>query len=842
MIKKSLLILFVLAAFIRHSYSQSITGYVYDEDNNPIPYAKVYVKNFANTGAITDMEGKYFFGCDLGTYDVIYKCIGFEDLEVKVTVNQLEPTVNNVYLKQKDNELNTVEVKTKKKNIGWMIVQNVIDHKKEMIRQMDSYTCDIYIKGIETFDKKVRQKKVDEEDEEQAKDVFQEQKDEIRQKLEGEERMNLVEINLTKHFKYPNKIKEIKNGYEKIGRPNQIYFQSTVSGDFNFYESLMRKDDLHQTPIVSPLHPSGILSYKYKLTEIETTLDNDTIYTIEISPRSVGTSTMRGKLYILKSEWVLTKVDVTMHKGNLKKYDDFRIIQEFEKQDSLWLMTKQNFEYSTKYGRETVKGETQVVYSNYIVNPEFPEKFFSNEVGIVTKEAYERDSTYWDEIRPIPLTPEEQRKKFVQDSLMAIYTSEAYLDSVDAVFNEITALKVLWFGITHRDRKKKTQWYLSSVADVVEPVEIGGLRFGPGFNYFKKWENEQWVDIYSDITIGFNNTDLRGGSRFYHLYSPMRNGRYSIWMNKGASLINWNDAYLQMINRQNVYQNTQGGVWHSIEILNGLYASCSARLEHRSPFSLDYRFVTWFDDALENGPPIQFEEYRAFRTNIGVWYTPGQKYIREPNRKVVLGSRWPTFSLHWEKGYNGVFNSVVDFDYVSAEVSQTFQIGTMGQSRYTISGGKFVNQDSIFHIDRKFFRESDQDDIFRFLFSNPLNTFQNLDSSYQTQDLYVQAHYIHHFNGAIMNKIPFMKKTGIKALMGAGFIYLPEHDNYFYTEAFFGAERIFKFLRKRLRTGAYVIFSVANNQFELPKELQQSNVQFKISFDIMDERDLKFNF
>lgn len=814
---------------------------MYDEDNNPIPYTKVYLKNFTNTGAITDEEGKYFFGCDFGTYDVIYKCVGFDDLEIKVTVDKLEPTVQNVFLQQEDRELDAVEFKTKRGNVGWDIVQHVIDHKKDMIQQFDSYTCDIYIKGVETFDKKLRPKDL-EVDEDGPKDVFEEQKEEIRKKLEGDDRLNMVEINLTKHFEYPNKIKEIKNGYEKIGRPDQIYFQSTVSGDFNFYESLMRKDDLHLTPIVSPLHPSGILSYKYKLVEITTTPDNDTIYTVEISPRSVGTTTMTGKLYILKSEWVLTKVDVSMHKGNLKVYDDIRIVQEFEKSDSLWLLKKQLFEYKTKYGRETVNGITQVVYSKYIINPSFPPKFFSNEVGVTTKEAYERDTTYWDEIRPIPLTREEQRKKFVQDSLKAIYTSEAYLDSVDAVFNKITALKVLWFGIEHRDRNKKTQWYLSSLANIVEPFEVGGVRFGPGFDYFKKWKNQQWIDVYTGLSVGFNNLDIRGNFNFYHLYNPKKLARYSLWFRKGASLINWNDAYLSLLNRQNIYQNVQYGAWHSIELVNGLYLSTAARLENRSPFDLDYKFVTWFDKQIENGPPIQFEPYQAFRTNITLSYTPGQKYISEPYRKVVLGSRWPTLSANWERGWNGPFESVVDYDYISGSIEQDFQIGTLGQSKYVISGGAFVNQDSIFYIDRKFFRASDKDALFRFLFSNPLQSFQNLDSSYQTEKFYVQVHYIHHFNGAIVNKIPFMKKTGLKSLAGAGFIYLPEHSDYFYSEAFFGVERIFKFARRRLRVGGYMIFSVANNQFSLPKADQPKNVQFKISFDIMDERDLKFNF
>ncbi|MBD3636071.1 MAG: carboxypeptidase-like regulatory domain-containing protein [Crocinitomicaceae bacterium] len=382
---KKIFLICVCVFLAINSFSQSIQGFVYDESNNPIPYAKVYVKNFTNLGAITDEEGKYFFGCEMGTYDVIYKCIGFEEQVVKVTVSDLKPVVQNIYLKQAQNELNVVEVETKRRNIGWEIIQNVIAHKKDMIRQFDEYSCDVYIKGTETYDVKKKEKKEDEEEE--PSDMFQKQKDEIQDKLNGENRLNMVEINLEKHFQYPNKMKEIRTGYDKIGKPDQIYFQTTTSGDFNFYESLIKKYDLHRTPIVSPLHPAGILSYKYKLKEV-IHQDNDTIYKIEVSARSVGTSTMEGFLWVLKNEWVLTKVDVSMHKGNLKKYDNFHLIQEYEKIDSFWVVNKQIFEYDTKYMKEKVKGITTVTYSNWNFNPDFPPKHFSNEIGITTEEAY----------------------------------------------------------------------------------------------------------------------------------------------------------------------------------------------------------------------------------------------------------------------------------------------------------------------------------------------------------------------------------------------------------------------------------------------------------------------
>lgn len=824
------------------SYGQAITGFVQDENNNPVPYAKVFVKNFPNLGAITDIEGKYYFGADLGTYEVIYKCVGFEEQIIQVTVENLQPTVQNVWLQQANNELSTVEVRTKKRNVGWEITQRVIDHKKDLIQQFDGYTCEVYIKGVEKFDVKKKEKKEDEnaEENEDPEDKFDKEKKEIDRMLNGDNRLNMVEINLTKHFEYPNKHKEIRTGYEKIGRPDQIYHTSTVQGEFNFYKSLIKMDNLHLGPIVSPLHPSGILNYKYRLKEIIPE-ENDTIYKIEISPRNVGTSTMEGFIWVRKSEWVLDKVDLSMHKGNLKKYDDFRVVQQYGKLDSFWVVQCQQFDYNTKYGRETVLGTTSVFYSDYHINPEFAPKFFNNEVGITTEEAYDRDSSFWDQIRPVPLTEEEQRKKFVQDSLHAIYTSEEYLDSVDAVFNKITALKILFFGIEHRNRDKKTQWWISSLSETYQPIGIGGMRIGPGFDFFKKWKNEQWVDVSTNLSMGFNNADVRGNVRMYHRYAPKKFGTYSVYYSRSASLINQWDAWLNMIHRDNYYVNNRAGVWHNIELVNGLYSSVGINLERRSPFDSTYKFNHFFDGAIGNtDPPLQFDPYYAFRTNVGLSYTPGQQFMTEPKRKIVLGSRWPTFSVYWERGWKGPFGSIVDFDYLSFGIEQTFQIGTLGQSRYRFKTGTFINQDSVLYIDKKFFRQSDQS-WFGWLFSDPLHSFQNLDSSYETQSFFAELHYIHHFNGAILNKIPFMKKTGIKSLMGGGLIYLPEH-NFFYTEAFFGVERIFKIFRYRLRIGGYCILSVASSQFTLPDVNKPQNIQFKLSFDIMDNRDLKFNF
>jgi hypothetical protein len=135
--------------------------------------------------------------------------------------------------------------------------------------------------------------------------------------------------------------------------------------------------------------------------------------------------------------------------------------------------------------------------------------------------------------------------------------------------------------------------------------------------------------------------------------------------------------------------------------------------------------------------------------------------------------------------------------------------------------GKFTNTKALHYLDVKRFRESDQ-----YLYSTPLYSFQLLDTSLYATDYYFEAHWIHHFNGALINNIPFVKKLGVRAVAGAGLMWVKE-SNYRHEEVFAGIERIFKLgRRRRLRLGGYgVIGESSNSPF---------TTGWKVSFDIID--------
>ena len=99
------------------------------------------------------------------------------------------------------------------------------------------------------------------------------------------------------------------------------------------------------------------------------------------------------------------------------------------------------------------------------------------------------------------------------------------------------------------------------------------------------------------------------------------------------------------------------------ELVNGLYLNLSSEFTERR--SLDgYDFITAFDDEIPNTDPNEFESYQALLGNISLSYTPQQKYMREPNRKVLLGSAWPTFYLNYERGIPSLFGSDIDHEYL----------------------------------------------------------------------------------------------------------------------------------------------------------------------------------
>lgn len=809
-----------------------LSGTILDEKDTPIPSARVYVKNNADLRTVADVNGYYELRLFPGEYFLVFNAFGYGERESWVVITD-QPVVRDIQLFPVIiHDIEDIQVTAKKSNPGREMMLKVVAKRDSINPWNYAHTVDGYIKATEKLDvkaKEEKEKKPKQQTEESntSKDIEDPFEEERKKQTELANNMNLVEVQFTRNYAPPANVKEVRNAYEKRGNDQNLYYTTTVKSNFNFFQNLLHLDDLHQSPVSSPISGPGILSYKYRLEE-QYEENGRTINRIKIIPRSTATTTLEGYIWVIDSVWLVQKLELTLNKGNLLVYDYFKITQTFEHPgDSMCVLTHQELDYGVKYKDQTSVCKTIADFSNYKFNATFPPKFFGNEVAVTEKEAYEKDSSYWSKTRTTTLTLDEQKYIIAKDSIRDYQNRKEYIDSVDALFNKVTAIKVLWFGIDHRNRVKKTQWTISSVAATARPMYIAGPRVAPSFFYFKKWENEHALDCYTEASIGFLNKDIKGRTWWRYRYAPFHFGTVNFQFSQDFDAIRSYDAITQIYKRENFIEATQGSIGNSYELFNGFYWDVNAEFSERR--SIDgYKFVTLFDNTIPNNEPSDFKTYQAFVATTTVSYTPKQKYMREPKKKVLLGSSYPTFYVTYERGIPKLFGSEVDHEYGRAGMMQTFKIGTLGTSSYHITTGKFLSSKNLYMADFKFQRRSDP-----IWFSNPLYSFQGLDSSLPSKKIFYEGHFVHHDNGAIINKIPFMKKTGIGLVMGAGALYVKEYDWQHY-EIFAGLERNFKFSKRRLRIGIYACASDGNKI--------DPRLNYKVSFAILDDRNMKWNF
>ncbi len=186
----------------------------------------------------------------------------------------------------------------------------------------------------------------------------------------------------------------------------------------------------------------------------------------------------------------------------------------------------------------------------------------------------------------------------------------------------------------------------------------------------------------------------------------------------------------------------------------------------------------------------QFPRHQALKTSIDLQYQPGQHYIEFPHNKVSLGSKYPTMSLSYQKGWKDILGSDVDFDKWQFSVWDQANFHLKGLLRYRLSIGGFLNTRSVFIQDYQHFNGNQT--IFEGGF---LNSFQLAPyyANSTTAAFYATGHIEHHFNGFLTNKIPLFRRLDWWLEGGSNAFYVNQSNNY--VEIFGGLENIFKVLR-----------------------------------------------
>lgn len=796
---------FVLAftAYFVHAQNYYVLrGYVYDDENHAIPNVYVQIQN-TGEGTLTNDKGQYEILLQEGLNRVVYSILGYQSQTIDLVIKS--DVVKNIWLTPSAETMGEITVKHKKKrDYSYQIMQNVIDNKYRYQNQYQTCKHEVYVKSREEIK--------DYSNNDLGTTNYLSIKDSVPN-------LNLFEGHFIVNYQAPESYKEEKTAAEKHGSQRSLFYTSTTDGKFDFYENFFTIKKLGDNTFVSPLSPTTFVSYRFKLLE-SYQHEGKLVYRIKLTPKNLGNALLEGEIEVYDKIWAIKSLSLEFPKNLLISYDYFKVEQEYIFIDSIQVVSKQEFSWRIQTSDMKWYGHCLAQHSKYIFDTTYSKRFFGNALGITTQDAYEKDTSYWTQIRPVPLSKEEQSFIRYKDSISLLMNSEAYLDSIDSVFNQITWLKLGLNGFGYINRKAKYTYFFYPLISVIDPAAIGGWRVRYGASYYKKFEDKTDLNLSTMLNYGFRNQDLNGNFHIWYKFDPIKQSRVVFDFGRNFGFVNDFASISDILRRDNFYRNTYGSFNYRTELINGLYVRFGSSYTIREDLG-NFKFSPAGDSLFENNDPIRFETNSNFMTSIFLEYTPKQLYLLEPREKIVLGSRYPTFQLYFYQAFRGVFGATNRFSYGSFAVDQTINLGTIGTSEYRVHIGKFFDTTAMSVMDYAYQRGGDN-----WWFSPPMYTFQLIPKTFPTIDWYFQGHYVHQFNGFLTGRLPGFKQAGIKTMGGGGILYAPEH-NFEYSELFFGANRIFKIGRERMRLGLYYVVAQSND-FGLRSG-------FKFSFEFYNE-------
>ena len=96
----------LLTSISAYSQAYIVEGSIRNQDNEPIPYCSVYIKNKPQAGSITNKDGRYYIKSDVKPDSIVFSHIQYE-----TKIASFETHETNTILKQKVNHISEVSVK-----------------------------------------------------------------------------------------------------------------------------------------------------------------------------------------------------------------------------------------------------------------------------------------------------------------------------------------------------------------------------------------------------------------------------------------------------------------------------------------------------------------------------------------------------------------------------------------------------------------------------------------------------------------------------------------------------------------------------------------------------------
>ncbi|WP_259071035.1 DUF5686 and carboxypeptidase regulatory-like domain-containing protein [Mucilaginibacter sp. X4EP1] len=782
----TLLLFISIAAF---SQQVTLSGKITDDQNKAIPFASVYIKN-TTKGTSANSDGEYVLQLKPGTYQVQYKAVGYGQQSRKLSISANQSI--NVTLKAESYQLNDVVIKSGGEDPAYAIIRKAIKKRKAHLNEVDAYTCEVYIKGLQKLlaaPKKFM--------------GFDVQKAARENGLDSNRKgiIYLSESESKYSFKRPNNVHEELISSKVSGNNRAFSYNRASDVNVNFYENFQTWDGLSNRPVISPIADNALFYYNYKY--IGFSVENgETIDKIKVIPKRGYDACFQGYIYILEDSWRIYGLDLFItKKQNINFVDTLRVNEQFFPVDQkVWMPSSVKFEFTGGLLGFKIGGYFISIYKDYDLSPVFTKNEFA-EVLRITKGVNKKDSAFWEQERPIPLTEEEKTDYQKKAILAKKRESKPYLDSLDKVNNKFNANKFLLGGYQHVNRYDHEYYNLDPLLTSIKFNTVEGFSLNYGASYRKQIDtlNNRYLSISTKIGYGFSDHKFKGV-----VNSTVPAGSFTLGFKAGSDVVDLNNtnpvspfinslySLFEKQNYEKLYQKQFLSASVNKRITGGWIATVGAEWADRKwlPNASSYSF---FDPSnrnyTSNNPLVPnqdaplFPDNQSFKISFRTTYDFSDKYETYPSGKRYLPSPYPTIGFNYDKGISNFLGSDVNYDQISADISKSdINVGVFGRTSFYIAAGKFLNNSSVFYPDYKQFAGNEV-----LFYKSGIDSFLLLNYyNFSTYTQYIEGHLEQNFSGFILNKIPLIRKLKLQEIVDVNYLSTPTIKNY--TELGFGLQ------------------------------------------------------
>ncbi|MCF2518018.1 DUF5686 and carboxypeptidase regulatory-like domain-containing protein [Dyadobacter sp. CY351] len=806
-----------------------IKGRISNAKGEALSYAGIAVKGTSN-GTMANEEGEYEFALLPGSYEIIFQFLGFKSVSKNVTVGN-DFTELNVVLEEQALNLREATIGKGKEDPAYSIMRRAIAKARFHQLQLRGYTAKVYSRStaLPTKIPYLVEKRLKKEGVQEGKAILNE---------------SVAEIKYRRPASYMQKIISTRNSLDNsIPSPNEYILASLYSPEI--------------AGTISPLSPKAFAYYRF---EYEGYFEDQgqLVNKIKVIPRAYGEGVFKGSLFILEDRWAIHSYDLQTTTSGL----NISAKQIFSPVQNVWIPVNQQFRINGSYlgFAGEFKYLVSLTYQKLDIDPGLKEdiviadhkkedvkeanrkenleklireqkQFSTKDFRKLTKEyekeqkkerkmeggsdrlvrqdsiiidsmANKRDTTYWQALRPIPLTKSEVTSYVLQDSIKVVKDAIREKRNPDSLaFRPLHLIT----GNTYALGNRRTFYFKSPILSIsYNTVEGNAINFLTEWE--KKWGKSYRFSISPLVRYSFGRKRVYG-----NLTTNIGNDKWNLMLSGGemASQINNNNPIPPLPNSiaarffdrnfMKLYQKQYGRAEFSLRNIADVFSlNAGLEFEHRKElFNQESARPIFFWSQYYYTPnrpenrELQntgFAIHNATILDLTATVRPWRRYLIRNGEKRYLRSKGPSFSLNYKTGLG--FAGDVDYSMLQGNIRQNLSLGPRSNLEYYVNGGGFLSTKQMYFPDYRHFMGNE----FFFQYAYPPDQFRMLQYyRYSTSSWFFQAHATWTSQRFALTRIEALRITGISETLQLHYLRVPTIRNY--TEAVYGIDDILRIIR-----------------------------------------------